>query len=127
MGPDPPVICPSCKAENDSAADACSQCGRQLSALKLGEVLSRRYEILDLLGQGGMGAVYKAQDRILDEIVAVKVMRFDMSRTPGWARRFQFEIKLARKVSHRNACRFHEYGEDRVHSYVSMHFVDAGD
>ncbi len=127
MGPDPPVICPSCKAENDSAADACSQCGRQLSALKLGEVLSRRYEILDLLGQGGMGAVYKAQDRILDEIVAVKVMRFDMSRTPGWARRFQFEIKLARKVSHRNVCRFHEYGEDRGHSYVSMEFVDGVD
>jgi serine/threonine protein kinase/HEAT repeat protein/Tfp pilus assembly protein PilZ len=121
------VICPSCKAENDSAAAACSHCGRVLSALKVGEVLSRRYEILDLLGQGGMGAVYKAQDRILDEIVAVKVLRFEMSRTPGWARRFQFEIKLARKVSHRNVCRFHEYGEDRGHSYVSMEFVDGVD
>ena len=65
------MICPSCKAENDSAADACSQCGRNLPVLKLGEVLNRRYEILDVLGQGGMGAVYKAQDRILDEIVAV--------------------------------------------------------
>jgi serine/threonine protein kinase len=127
MGLDPPVICPACKAENDSAADACSHCGRLLTGLKLGEVLSRRYEILDLLGQGGMGAVYKAQDRILDEIVAVKVLRFEMSRTPRWARRFQFEIKLARKVSHRNVCRFHEYGEDRGHSYVSMEFVDGVD
>jgi serine/threonine protein kinase/HEAT repeat protein/Tfp pilus assembly protein PilZ len=93
----------------------------------LGEVLNRRYEILELLGQGGMGAVYKAQDRILDEIVAVKVLRFDLSRTPQWGRRFQFEIKLARKVTHRNVCRLHEYGEDKGRTYVSMEFVDGVD
>lgn len=121
------MLCPSCKAENDRAAKACSQCGRQLSILKIDEVLSSRYEILDLLGQGGMGAVYKAHDRILDEIVALKVLRFDLRGTPQWARRFQFEIKLARKVTHRNVCRVHEYGEDGGRCYVSMEFVDGVD
>jgi serine/threonine protein kinase len=121
------VICPSCQAETDRTAEACSQCGRQLSILKLGEVLSSRYQIGDFLGQGGMGAVYEAHDRILDEIVAVKVLRFDLVRTPQWARRFQLEIKLARKVAHRNVCRLHEYGEDGGRGYVSMEFVDGVD
>jgi len=102
----------------------CPVCDRPLF-LASGEVLSARYEILSLLGSGGMGTVYKAHDRILDETVALKVLRLDMARSAAIARRFRSEIKLARKVSHRNVCRIYEYGEDGRHVYLSMEFVDG--
>ena len=99
-------------------------CGRPLF-LAAGQVLSARYEILSLLGSGGMGTVYRAHDRILDETVALKVLRLDLARSAAMARRFRSEIKLARKVSHRNVCRIYDYGEDGQHVYISMEFVDG--
>ena len=117
------MICPTCHAEAGTA-ETCSVCGRPLF-LASGEVLSARYEILSLLGSGGMGTVYRAHDRILDETVALKVLRLDLARAAGMARRFRSEIKLARKVSHRNVCRIYDYGEDGQHVYISMEFVDG--
>jgi HEAT repeat protein len=119
------VICPNCQSEA-GAAEMCAVCGRPLF-LASGEVLSARYEILSLLGSGGMGTVYKAYDRILDETVAVKVLRLDLARSGAVARRFRSEIKLARKVSHRNVCRIYDYGQDERHVYISMELVDGVD
>src|SRR5512143_817234 len=106
------MICPSCQAVNDDTAEACFTCGKALFALTQGIVLASRYEVLRPLGAGGMGRVYKARDRVLDEDVAIKVLRPEFVRDPEMSRRFRSEIKLARKVSHRNLCRIHEYGED---------------
>lgn len=117
------VICPTCQSEA-GAAETCPVCGRPLF-LASGEVLSARYEILSLLGSGGMGTVYKAYDRILDETVALKVLRLDLARSAAMARRFRSEIKLARKVTHRNVCRIYDYGEDGRHVYISMEFVEG--
>jgi serine/threonine protein kinase len=121
------MICPSCKAENEDTAEACFTCGRALAALTQGWVIAGRYEILSPLGKGGMGMVYKAHDRMLDETVAIKVLRAEFANTPDMAKRFRHEIKLARKVSHRNVCRIHEYGEDQGIRYISMEYVEGTD
>jgi serine/threonine protein kinase len=121
------MICPSCKAPNDDLAEACFTCGRALSALTQGAVIAGRYEVLSPLGRGGMGMVYKAHDRMLDETVAIKVLRAEFANTDEMAQRFRYEIKLARKVSHRNVCRIHEYGEDAGIRYISMEFVEGTD
>ncbi len=93
--------------------------------LSQGSTIANRYEIQGVLGEGGMGMVYKAHDRVLDETVALKVLRPNFARTPEAGRRFRSEIKLARKVSHRNVCRIHEYGEDGNLRYLSMEFIDG--
>ena len=119
------MLCPSCSAENDAAAESCFTCGKALHALTQGAVLAGRYEILSQLGQGGMGRVYKAFDRVLEEPVAVKVLRPEFAREPEMARRFLSEIKLARKVSHPNVCRIHEYNEDGGLRYISMELIEG--
>jgi serine/threonine protein kinase len=121
------MICPSCKAPNDDFAEACFTCGRGFSTLTHRAVIAGRYEVLKPLGRGGMGTVYKAHDRMLDETVAIKVLRSEFANTPEMAQRFRHEIKLARKVTHRNVCRIHEYGEERDLRYISMEFVEGAD
>ena len=121
------MICPSCKALNDDSAEACFTCGRALSALTQGSVIAGRYEVLSPLGKGGMGMVYKAHDRMLDETVAIKVLRSELANTAEMLKRFKHEIKLARKVSHRNVCRIHEFGEDGGVRYISMEYVEGTD
>ena len=118
-----PTNCLTCGAANDPEADTCFKCGRGLFSLVEGSLLSGRYEILLPLGKGGMGSVYKAHDRELDEVVAVKVLRTDTARNPDLARRFRAEIKLARKIRHRNVCAIHEYGQEGHLSYIVMEYV----
>jgi len=121
-------VCPSCQAPNDDAAETCFTCGTALAAtLRLGSVVAGRYEIQQQLGKGGMGVVYRAHDKLLDEQVAIKVLRPEVSRDPEISRRFQSEIKLARRVSHKNVCRIHEYGEDRGLRYISMEYMQGVD
>jgi serine/threonine-protein kinase len=74
-----------------------------------------------------MGMVFKAHDRVLDEIVALKTLRWDVAREPDVARRFQAETKLARKVRHRNVCGIHEYGDANGLRYIAMELVDGID
>ncbi len=121
------ITCPSCKAKNDDGAEACFTCGRAFAALTQGAVIANRYEVQRPIGRGGMGMVYRAHDRMLDETVAIKVLRSELTGTSEAAKRFRSEIKLARKVSHRNVCRIHEYGEDGSIRYISMEYVDGTD
>jgi serine/threonine-protein kinase len=72
-----------------------------------------------------MGAVYRARDEVLDDEVALKILRPEVAGTPEMAARFRSEIKLARKVSHWNVCRIHEYGEDGALQYISMELVSG--
>jgi serine/threonine-protein kinase len=119
------LLCPSCQTENDDVAQVCFTCRTILSAVTRGTVIGGRYEILSPLGKGGMGAVYKARDRVLDEVVALKLLRADIAGTSEMADRFRSEIRLARRVSHWNVCRIHEYGEDGPLQYISMELVEG--
>jgi serine/threonine-protein kinase len=119
--------CPSCDAPNDEGVENCFRCGKGLYSVVEGTVLSGRYEILRPLGKGGMGMVYKAHDRALEETVAVKLLRADLARSPDITRRFRSEIKLARKVRHRNVCAIHEYGQEGHLRYIVMEYVHGID
>ncbi|HXB57348.1 MAG TPA: protein kinase [Vicinamibacteria bacterium] len=119
------LLCPSCQAENDDVAQVCFTCRTILSAVTRGTVIGSRYEILSPLGKGGMGAVYKARDRVLDEVVALKLLRADVAGSSEMAERFRSEIRLARRVSHWNVCRIHEYGADGPLQYISMELVEG--
>src|SRR6185436_17597203 len=119
------VACPQCGAANPDGSEACFRCGRALFALVQGSLLAGRYEIQRPLGQGGMGRVYQAHDRTLDESVAVKVLRPELTRDRELTARFRSEIKLARRVTHRNVCRIHEYNEDARLRFISMEFIDG--
>ena len=119
------MLCPSCQSQNDDAAEVCFHCRAVLSAVTRGSLIAARYRILDPLGRGGMGAVYRARDEVLDDEVALKILRPEVAGTPEMAARFRSEIKLARKVSHWNVCRIHEYGEDGALQYISMELVSG--
>jgi tRNA A-37 threonylcarbamoyl transferase component Bud32 len=119
------MLCPSCRAEIEDDAEACFTCGKAVFALTQGTVLGGRYEIVSPLGRGGMGRVYKAYDRVMDEHVALKVLRREFMRDPEMSRRFVSEIKLARKIGHRNVCRIHEYGEDGDIRFIVMELLSG--
>src|SRR6267142_3450165 len=90
-----------------------------------GTLLGTRYEILDILGEGGMGTVYKAQDRELGRIVALKVIRPEMASRPEILERFKREILLASQVTHRNVLRIHDLGEAGDIRFISMSYVEG--
>jgi serine/threonine protein kinase/tetratricopeptide (TPR) repeat protein len=87
-----------------------------------------RYRVECLLGEGGMGTVYKAWDRELDRPVALKLIRRDLTRDPNVARRFKQELLLASKISHRNVLRIHDLGDGPGDTkFISMACVDGRD
>jgi tRNA A-37 threonylcarbamoyl transferase component Bud32 len=99
--------------------------------LHVGQQFSPRYIIVRLLGIGGMGAVYQAWDTELSVMVAVKVVRPEVTRDPVAARdierRFKQELLLARQVTHRNVVRIHDMGEIDGIKYITMPFIEGDD
>src|SRR5437868_1230818 len=97
------------------------------SGLQPGFVLGGRYEILEALGEGGMGAVYKARDRELDRLVALKVIRPDLASNPAIIQRFKQELILARQVTQRNVVRIFDLGEASGIKFITMEYVEGQD
>ena len=95
--------------------------------LPAGTVLAGRYEILQLLGRGGMGAVYKARDTELDRVVALKLIRPELARNPEILRRFKQELILARQVTHKNVIRIFDLGQSDGIKFITMDFVEGRD
>jgi len=98
-----------------------------LRTLQPGVMLSGRYEILQLLGQGGMGAVYKAKDHELDRSVALKVIQPELAGNAGILRRFKQELILARQVTHKNVIRIFDLGEAEGMKFITMEYVEGHD
>jgi len=92
-----------------------------------GTILAGRYRILHLLGRGGMGEVYRAEDLTLDQTVALKFLPPELSGDPLWLERVRREVTLARRVSHPNVCRVHDLGEVHDLLFISMEFIDGED
>jgi Protein kinase domain len=88
--------------------------------------LEQRYEILSEAGHGGMGIVYRARDRETGEVVALKVLKPEIAANPAVIERFKNELRLARKITHKNVCRIHEFNRAADGSaYISMEYVDG--
>lgn len=146
--------CPRCKHANPPTALRCEHCGTSFESdatittgggtsgwsaaaapspalaeapLQIGQTLGGRYEILKLLGEGGMGAVYKARDIELDRVVALKVIRPELARNPEGLHRFKQELILARQVTHKNVVRIFDLGEAQGVKFITMEFVDGED
>jgi predicted Ser/Thr protein kinase len=92
-----------------------------------GTLLAARYQIVGLLGKGGMGEVYRANDLTLDQPVALKFLPEAMARDAGMLARFHSEVRIARQVSHPNVCRVYDIGEADGHPYISMEYIDGED
>jgi eukaryotic-like serine/threonine-protein kinase len=94
-----------------------------LSGISIGALIGTRFEVLSVLGAGGMGIVYKARDRELDDLVALKMLQRDLWGDPSQLERLKSELKLARKITHPNVLRTYDFGELDGIPYISMEYV----
>ena len=93
--------------------------------LQAGTVIGNRYEVLQTLGEGGMGAVYKAKDLELNRVIALKVIRPELAGNPEILQRFKQELILARQVTDRNVIRIFDLGEASGIRYITMEYVEG--
>ena len=92
-----------------------------------GTVLGQRYEILQVLGRGGMGAVYKALDREVNRTIALKVIRPDLATNSSIIDRFKQELILSHQVTHRNVVRIYDLGEADGVKFITMEYIEGSD
>jgi serine/threonine protein kinase len=135
----PSVKCPNCRTENPGDSRFCSNCAgllkepvsgtikSQTFEVSRGDIFAGRYEIIETLGQGGMGKVFKAFDRKINEVVALKLIRPEIGVNEKAIERFKNELKIARKITHRNICRMHDLGEEGFIHYITMEHVAGED
>ncbi|MDQ6737734.1 MAG: protein kinase [Gemmatimonadota bacterium] len=109
-----------------SASSRSDETAADDGALIPGELFANRYQVTRVIGRGGMGMVYKARDRELGEDIAIKTLRGNlMTDDPTVVERFKTEIRLARRISHRNVVRTHDLGEWDGAYYVTMEYVEG--
>lgn len=123
------ALCTACGCALTDEGASCFQCGqeRRRATLTRGQVIADRYELVRVLGHGGMGTVYEVVDRYLDERLALKVLAGAGIASTEARRRFRDEIKLARRIRHPNVCAIHEYGEVEDLQYIVMELVQGQD
>src|SRR5579872_7468822 len=92
-----------------------------------GRLLAGRYRIIALLGKGGMGEVYRADDLTLGQPVALKFLPEETMKDEAALERFRNEVRIARRVSHPNVCRVYDVGEVEAHTFFTMEYVDGED
>ena len=137
--------CPKCQFENPEDTHYCGKCATPLPSpkefvfsqtetlqtpikeLTSGSTFGGRYQIIEELGHGGMGKVYRAMDKKLNEEVAIKLIKPEIARDKGTLERFQNELKVARKISHRNVGRMYELMEDQGLHFITMEYVPGED
>jgi serine/threonine protein kinase/predicted Zn-dependent protease len=137
--------CPECLSRNPINSRFCSKCGTQIfpakktyvsktdtiqatvSELTTGSTFAGRYQVIEELAKGGMGRVYKVYDKKINEKVALKLINLETQSDQETIKRFKNELKLARKVSHRNVCRMYYLGEEGGANYITMEFVPGED
>ena len=149
------MVCPQCSYANLERSVTCAKCATPLplsdqtlvtggqgwsvpagdvvispsgfGQLDPGTILGGRYEIVRLLGQGGMGAVYQAYDRELERQVALKLIRSDLAANPEILKRFKQELILARQITHKNVIRIFDLGQADGFKFITMDYIEGED
>ncbi len=137
------IICPQCQTENTSDSQFCKKCATPLpltegisvtktlvtpvKRLARGTAFAGRYEVMEKLGKGGMGEVYKVRDKKLDEEMALKVLKPEIAADKDMIERFKNELKFARKIAHRNVCKMYDLNEEEEAFYITMEYVEEED
>jgi len=139
------IKCPTCHSDNPDTLKFCGECGIQLPApqghppvmtetlqtpvheLTTGSTFAGRYQVIEELGHGGMGRVYKVFDTDIKEKIALKLLRPEVALDKNTVERFSNELKLARKISHRNVCRMFDMGKAEGTTFITMEFVPGED
>jgi serine/threonine protein kinase len=139
------IKCPKCHFENPDDTIYCGKCGTQLKSseeisvsptetieppkeeLATGSTFAGRYQIIEELGKGGMGKVYRVVDKKLDEEVAVKLIKPEIASNRKTVERFSKELKFARKIVHKNVGRMYELMEDESRYFITMEYVSGQD
>ncbi|MCX6563365.1 MAG: protein kinase [Candidatus Aminicenantes bacterium] len=139
------VKCPKCQTENPDTKQFCADCGTQLrlpkdirleftetlqtaiKELTTGATFAGRYQVIEELGKGGMGRVYKVFDTDIKEKVALKLLKPEIASDRETIERFSNELKYARKISHRNVCRMHDLGREAGKYFITMEYVSGED
>jgi serine/threonine protein kinase/Flp pilus assembly protein TadD len=137
--------CPNCQSENPPDTLYCGKCGSKLprtaavefsptdtlevplQELAVGGIFEERYRIIEELGKGGMGRVYKAIDTEIGEKVALKLLKPEIASDEATIERFRNEIRLARQISHKNVCRTYHLSRGRGSYYITMEYVSGED
>jgi len=137
--------CPKCHHKNPADTNFCAKCGIKLSPpekisisptetfkaptreLSTGSIIAGRYQIIEELGKGGMGSVYKVIDNELNEKVALKLLKPEIAADEETIERFRNELKLTRKISHKNVCRMYHLGKIEDTQYITMEYVSGED
>ena len=98
-----------------------------LQPVEPGALIAGRYEILKMLGEGGMGAVFRARDRELDRVVALKIIRPEYASNAQVLQRFKQELILARQITHRNVIRIFDLGSAGPTRFITMEYIEGED
>jgi len=137
--------CPKCTIENPAESRFCSNCGSPLhpseeisdsytktlqipiKGLTRGTTFAKRFEVMEELGKGGMGVVYRAVDKKIEEEVALKLLNPEVASDEKTIGRFRNELRFARKISHKNVCRMYDLNDEEGTLYITMEYVPGED
>jgi serine/threonine protein kinase/tetratricopeptide (TPR) repeat protein len=137
--------CPKCQTDNPSSSKFCAECSTPLPSSKevffsqtetlqtserdfsTGTTFAGRYQIIEELGHGGMGRVYKANDTKVGEKIALKIIRPEAGLDHKTLERFSNELKLARRIRHKNVCQMFDLGEDHGTHFITMEYIRGED
>ena len=137
--------CPQCQADNPSNSRFCGLCASPLPQsgeprisqtetfegpppdLERGQLFAGRYEVIEELGSGGMGKVYKVYDKKIQDTIALKLIRPELAARPKTLERFREELRLSRKITHKHVCRMHDLNEEQGIPYITMEYVHGED
>jgi len=132
--------CPKCQYKNPMDTKFCGKCGVPLQSaqtetiqtlsireLTRGSTFAGRFEVIEELGKGGMGRVYKVYDTKTKEKIALKLLKPEISSDEDAIERFGNELRFARKISHRHVCRMYDLGDEKGTHYITMEYVPGED